>query len=67
MVYFPKYGKCIPQLAKNPQMFRNVNKSVVKMIGYRQYFGNFKSMFIWLGCARLCTSRKSLMGGKMSK
>ena len=57
----------IPQLAKNPQMFRNVIKSVVKMIGYCQYFGNFKSVYIWLGCARLYTSRKSLIGGKMSK
>ena len=51
---------------KNPQMFRNVNISVVKMIGYCQYFGNFKLVYIWLGCARLYTSRKTLIGGKMS-
>ena len=52
---------------KNPQMFRNVNKSVVKMTEYCQYFGNFKSVYNWLRCARLYTSRKSLIGGKMSK
>ena len=63
---FPKIWH-IPQLAKNSQMLRNVNKSVVKIIGYCQYFGNFKSVCNWLRCARLYTSRKSLIGGKMSK
>ena len=51
---------------KNPQMSRNVNKNVFKMIEYCQYFGNFKSAYICLGCSRLFTSRKSLTGGKIS-
>ena len=65
MAYFPKYGTFLN--LQKPSNVRNVNKSVVKMIGYCQYFGNFKSVYNWLGCVRLYTSRKSLVGGKMSK
>ena len=56
------------QLVKNPQISRNLNKTAyVKIRGNFQYFGSFQVFCVWLGRSALYTSRKSLIGAKMSK
>ena len=53
---------------KKPQVTRNLNKTVdVKSGGNFQYFGSFLVFYVWPGCFTLYTSRKSLIGAKMSR
>ena len=67
MAYFPKYSTFF-QLAKNPKFLGIFNKTVdVKMRGNFQSFGSFQVLYVLPGCSALYTSRKSLIGAKMSK
>ena len=67
MAYFSKY-RAFFELARKPSISRNLSKTVdVKIGGNFKYFGSFWMFYVWPGCSTLYTSRKFLIGAKISK
>ena len=69
MAYFPKYIWHIFELAENPKLLEILTKLEMSKLEETFSISEVSKyvFYVWPGCVTLYRSRKSLIGGKMSK